>query len=111
MIPLLKIDYFYPVVQDWTPECQAREIEERAFATFELFVITPKMTGVFSIAEVTESAVKFPEKTILCVLDEDDGETFAEFQGKSLKAVEKLVSRNGAKVFPNLKEVAEYLNK
>ena len=25
LIPLLKIDYFNPVVDDWTPECQEQE--------------------------------------------------------------------------------------
>ena len=29
LIPLLKIDYFNPVVEDWTPECQAEEERQK----------------------------------------------------------------------------------
>ena len=31
LIPLLKIDYFNPVVEDWTPECQAEEERQEYF--------------------------------------------------------------------------------
>lgn len=29
LIPLLNIDYFNPVVEDWTPECQAEEERQK----------------------------------------------------------------------------------
>ena len=29
LIPMLDVDYFNPVVKDWTPECQAEEIKQR----------------------------------------------------------------------------------
>ena len=29
IIPKLKIDFFNPVVEDWTPECQEEEIRQR----------------------------------------------------------------------------------
>ena len=65
------------------------------------------MTGIYSIAEVTDDSNKRPEKTILCVLK--DG--FKEGQIKSFKALEELVSKNGATVLQSLDEVAEHLNK
>ena len=34
LIPSLEIEYFDPVVPDWTPECMAREIEERENCDF-----------------------------------------------------------------------------
>lgn len=107
LIPLLKIDYFNPVVNDWTPECQAREIEEREKADFKLFVITAAMTGVFSIAEAVEEAIKNPIQTILVVIEEG----FSAGQLKSLKATSDLIKRNGAYVFDSLHEIAEFLNK
>lgn len=110
LIPLLTIDYFDPVVKDWTPECQAREIQERETCDFCLYVITPKMTGVYSIAEVADDSNKRPQKTVFCFLTEDEDKQFDKVQLKSLVQTGKLVAANGAKVFSNLQEVAAYLN-
>lgn len=111
LIPLLKIDYFNPVVDDWTPECQDEEIKQRELCNYCLYTITPKMTGVYSIAEVVDDSNKRPEKTILCVLDEDDESSFSETQIKSLKQVKEMVKNNGANVFDSLEDIASFLNK
>ena len=111
LIPLLKIDYFNPVVDDWTPECQDEEIRQRELCDYCLYTITPKMTGVYSIAEVVDDSNKRPEKTILCVLDEDDENIFSESQIKSLKQVKEMVKNNGANVFYSLEDIASFLNK
>ena len=52
LIPQLDIDYFDPVVDDWTPECQEEEIRQRETCDFCLYVITPSMKGVYSIKRV-----------------------------------------------------------
>ena len=111
LISLLKIDYFNPVVDDWTPECQDEEIRQRELCDYCLYTITPKMTGVYSIAEVVDDSNKRPEKTILCVLDEDNGISFSETQIKSLKQVKEMVKNNGANVFDSLEDIASFLNK
>lgn len=111
LIPLLKIDYFNPVVDDWTPECQDEEIRQRESCDYCLYTITPKMTGVYSIAEVVDDSNKRSEKTILCVLDEDDESSFSETQIKSLKQVKEMVKNNGANVFDSLEDIASFLNK
>lgn len=110
LIPLLGIDYYNPVVDNWTPECMAEEVKQREECDYCLYVITPKMSGTFSIAEVVDDSNKRPEKTILCVLQEDGGLTFHTHQTKSLDQVSKLVKDNGAKVFSSLEDVAEHLN-
>ncbi len=110
LIPLLKIDYFDPVVENWTPECQQKEIEARGASDFVLYVLTPKMTGFFCVAEATDDSNKRPAKTVLCVLEEDEGEIFSEHQLKSIKAIKKMVESNGAKVCGNLEEVAQFVN-
>ena len=118
LIPLLKIDYFDPVTEDWNEEAQLQEIKERETTDFCLYTLTPMIGGVYSIAEVVDDSNKRPEKTILCVLERDpfeyDGEVleniWSEPVRRSLTAVEKMVERNGAKVFRSLEEVAEYLN-
>lgn len=114
LVPLLNIRYFNPVVKDWTPECQTRELEARAKSDYVLYVITPFMTGVYAIAEAVDDSNKRPDKTLFCVL-ESDGEYYMRkvFDGhslKSLKAVKKMVDNNGAKVFNSLEEIAQYVN-
>lgn len=108
LIPMLMIDYFNPVVEDWTPECQAEEIKQRQECDFVLYVITPEMTGVYSIAEVVDDSNKRPEKTIFVVLG--DVVHFGKHLFKSLGAVARMVDENGGKSFDSLEAVAEYLN-
>lgn len=107
---MLKIDYFNPVVKDWTPECQEREIKERETCDYCLYVITPKMTGVYSIAEVTDDSNKRPEKTLYCCLEMDGDAKFTPAQYKSLIQTAKLVKGNGAIIFLTLNDIANYLN-
>lgn len=109
--PLLKKEWFDPQVEDWTPECQEEEIYQRNNCKYCLYVITPKMTGCYSIAEVVDDSNKRPDKTIFCYLKEDDGAIFEKNMIKSLEATSKLVSSNGAKVYPSLEEVVKFLNK
>lgn len=110
LIPKLKIDYFNPVVEDWTPECQEREEKEKDICQFLLYVITPRMTGVYSIAEVVDDSNKRPKRTVFCMLEKDDDKTFDKGQLKSLEQVKKMVENNGAIVCKSLDEVADFLN-
>ena len=111
LIPLLKnIDAFNPVVKDWTPECQIKEVEARQTSDYVLYVITPKMTGFYSIAELVSDSHVRPDKTLFCYLVDDDGQVFDKHQVKSLLATSKLVVANGVKSFNNLVELADYLN-
>ncbi len=111
LIPLLDINYFNPVVTDWNEEAQQKEIEKRKSCDFVLYVITPKMEGCYSIAEVTDDSNKRPEKTILCVLDKDDDNEFNKHQSKSLDMLKKMIENNGATVCNDLESVAKFLNK
>jgi hypothetical protein len=111
VISKLKIDYFNPVVEDWTPECQEEEIRQREICDFCLYVITPKMTGVYSIAEVIDDSNKRPEKTIFCYLHSDFPNEFSEGQKRSLDNVGKMVERNGGRWFKSIYDVIDFLNK
>ena len=126
LIKMLEIDYFNPVVDDWTEECYQEELRQREICDYCLYVITPRMTGVYSIAEVVDDSNKRPEKTIFCILNYDlsdykmkvvDGkkvrkytEMFNVKQLKSLDKVGVMVEKNGGKYFRTLSEVAEFLN-
>lgn len=109
-IKKLKIGYFNPVVDDWNEEAQNEEIKQRKECDFVLYVITPKMEGVYSIAEVVDDSNKRPDKTIFCWLKEDDNKEFSKHQIKSLDMVGKMVEENGGKWFKTLNDVAVFLN-
>lgn len=106
-----KINWFNPVVKDWTEECKNEELKQRELCDYCLYVITPKMEGVYSIAEVVEDSIKRPKKTIFCYLEKDEKDTFFISQIKSLNAVGEMVERNGGKWFKTLDDVINYLNK
>lgn len=106
LIPLLKINFFNPVVHDWTPECMAEERYQRKVCDYVLYTITKEMHGVYSIAEVIDDSNKRPASTIFCLIQ--DG--FTPAQIKSLNQVGKMVDRNGGQFFLSLKEVADFLN-
>ena len=110
LIPLLEIDYFNPVVEDWTEECMAEEIRQREECDLCLYVITPKMTGVYSIAEVVDDSNKKPSSTVFCVLNNEVDDVFTGGQIRSLVQTGKMVQNNGGMFFTNLQEVADYLN-
>ena len=109
-IKKLQIDYFEPCGDDWMPEMMEEEIKQRHLCDHCLYVITPKMTGVFSIAEVVDDSNKFPAKTIFCFLKQDGNDSFTSHQVKSLEQVARMVQDNGAKYFSTLDAIAAYLN-
>lgn len=110
VIPNLNIDYFNPLVEDWNDEARLREMHEKNTCDYLLFVVTPLMAGVFSIAEAVDLSNKCPQKTIFCILDEDCGEVWSDCQKTSLIEVERLIRANGAHVFSSLDEIVEFLN-
>ena len=115
LIKMLEIDYFNPVVDDWTEECYQEELRQREICDYCLYAITPRMTGVYSIAEVVDDSNKRPEKTIFCLLTADVDDTgkvimFNPGQLRSLDRIGRMVEKNGGKYFRELRDVAEFLN-
>ncbi|WP_026884245.1 nucleoside 2-deoxyribosyltransferase domain-containing protein [Clostridium akagii] len=115
IIAFLKIEYFNPVVEVWTPECQKEEMEQRENCDYCLYVITPRMKGVYSIAEVADDSNKRPFKTIFGYLTHDFGDEqntiwFDEDQIKSLDQVGTMVENNGGNFLKDLNSIVEFLN-
>ena len=106
----LKIDYFDPVVDDWTPECIKEEEKQKISAAFVLYTITPRMKGVYTICEMTESSILYPDTTLINILSVDDDFEFTLGEWKSIEAVVSKCVKNGAKYFKEMKEVVEYVN-
>ena len=110
-----KISYFDPIVDDWNEEAQELELQKRESCDFVLYVITPLMEGVYSIAEVVDDSNKRPEKTLFCILRKDGTDEYAKrewtkSQIKSLEMVEKMIEENGATVFDSLNQIAVVLS-
>ncbi len=103
LIPELGIEYYNPVVSEWTEAAKHREILERSTADYCLYVITSKMKGIYSIAEIIDDSNKRPENTVFC-FSEIDG-PFEPFIQKSLQAVGEMAENNGATWCKNLTEV------
>ena len=114
LIPLLKIDYFNPVVEDWTPECIERENEYKENCDICLFVITPFMQGCYSIAEAVDVSNKHPEKVVFVHLNKtitkNEIRKFTKEMQHSLEVTGELIERNGGKYFTSLDEVIDYIS-
>jgi len=110
VIGKITMDYFNPVVDEWSEQDVLNEEREKEVCDWLLFVITPLMAGVYSIAEAVDASNKCPEKTIFCVLDDDGSSTWSECQVKSLNQVKKMIRGNGAVVLDDLDEVVRFLN-
>lgn len=110
VISNIQIEYFNPVVEVWNDEAYDRELYERRHCDFVLYVITPRMTGFYSLAEVTDDAIKRPDRTIFSFLKEDGEFEFNGEQLTSLEHIGKRVERNGGLWLKSLEEVIHYLN-
>lgn len=110
LIPQLKIDFFNPVVPDWTDEAYKLELLKRETCDYCLYVLTPETPGTYSIAEVVDDSNKRPEKTVLCVLDNQNGRSFAPHEVKAFDKIATMVKNNGGRAWHSLELVAEYLN-
>ncbi len=107
LIEKLNIEYFNPVVDDWTEDSIEKENEEKKNASYLLYCITPEQSGMYSIAELVESSIKYPKRTIVVFLEKDK---YSESQLKSISAIEKMIEENGAMVLDTIDEVAAYVN-
>lgn len=110
LIPELEIDYFNPVVEHWNEEAQKREIKERETCDFVLYTLTPKMKGFYSVAEVVDDSNKRPDKTILCILSNDEEDKFADELLDSIHMLIQMVKRNGSRVVYSLTTAKHILN-
>lgn len=92
----LGISYFNPVVSDWTPECiEIEDIEKETKCDCELYILTPSMKGVYSVAEMVsaayESSVGHYGSVLIGILG--DEETWGKDVWKSLRATIELVNQ------------------
>jgi len=106
-----KYTYFNPIVEEWDEEARKEEERQKDICDYNVFVITPKMEGLFSIAETVEISNKRPETLIFCYIEKDDDKTFSEKQLDSLDKVKEIIENNGGRYLVTLDEVINFLNK
>ena len=108
LIPLLEekgIEYYNPVVEDWTPECQQEEYRQKEICDVHLYLITKKMKGVFSIAEAVASCQDAGKLTLFAFAN-FDGE-FDEGERRSLDAVGNLIVKIGGAYHTGINTIEE----
>ena len=106
LIPLLEekgIEYYNPVVENWTPKCQEEEYHQKEICDIHLFLITKKMKGVFSIAEAVASCQCKSKETLFGFVG-FDGE-FDTAEKKSLDAVGHLIAKLGGGYLVGLTDI------
>ena len=109
------IELFNPIVSKWTKECVIRENKYKENCDISLFVITPYLQGIYSIAEAVEESNKRPERTVFVILEkvinnnEKEIRTFTEHMLHSLQVTGELIERNGGQFFTSLEELIDYI--
>lgn len=104
------VDYFNPVVEEWTEEARQSELVARQNCDILLYVITPEMEGFYSIAEAIDDSNKRPDKTLVCILPEYGDKAFTLHQLKSVNAILEMVFRNHAYASNSLADAAIAIN-
>lgn len=110
LIPMLQCDYFNPLVPEWDNDAQMNELREREECDVLLYVLTPEMTGVYSIAEIVEDSIMNATKTIVCLLDFPPTTARVDRKTSSIFAVMKMVQKYNVPVLTSLTDVADTIN-
>ena len=113
LMPMLSenVDAFNPVVENWTPECQAVEDYHKAHDNVNLFVITPETNAPYSLFEIGVEATKNPNRTVVCFLDNENGTVFEGQQAKAVKKIKADLKAMKVSVYDNLDELSADLNR
>ena len=96
-----KIRCFNPIVDNWTKECIDLENFVKYHSKYHIYVITPNMVGVYSIAEMVDSVHDKTKKVYFYIQDTDidsDGNTITwkSQEKNSLNAVANMLILHGA---------------
>jgi 8-oxo-dGTP pyrophosphatase MutT (NUDIX family) len=111
LIELLKCEYFNPVVKDWNEAAQVLEKQAKEDCGISLYVITPFMEGVFSVAEMVEDSItRRNGRTVVCLLDGWQGKTFENHIKRSLEATLDMLGKYGCHVVKDLPQCAGLVN-
>lgn len=110
-------EWFNPVVKDWTPECQAIEEDEKNNkCNVHLYVITPEMQGVYSIAEIINSCWQAQvygtkvDTVVFCVMGYWDEKQIKSFHATLQLCQNIAPERFAGAIINNVVEILDILN-
>lgn len=107
------VELFNPIVENWDEEAREKENKYKENCDISLYVITPFMSGCYSIAEAVEDSNKRPEKTVFVyinrMVDDDSIYEFTKKMEDSLRAVSEIIELNGGKTFNSMEGLVSYL--
>ncbi len=96
LIPLLDVEYFNPVVTEWSEEHRLNEEKEKSTkCNIHLYMIDSTMTGKYSFVELGFSLNQIGVKVIVQV----NGEGFTDKEMDNMEAVINFVTENGGTAF------------
>lgn len=101
LIPELEkkeFEYFNPVVSDWTPDCiETENLMKNEYCDSHLYILTPAMKGVYSVAEIINSAWEVKEHNFgSCIVGViGTKEEWGEEQWRSLEATLGMIKNIG----------------
>lgn len=104
-----KITVFNPVVEIWDEKAKENEIWHRENDDLCLYVLTPEMIGDTSVGEIIVDSNSRPNKTIVCILEENK-KPFNNFQKSKVLIARIMILEHKIPLFFNLDEVANYIN-
>ncbi len=111
VIKNLTLPCFNPVVKgEWTQKNYRREIKERNTCLYCVYVITPKLSGFYSIAELIDDCHDKSKTTFFCYLKKEGNDTFTKHQVKSLTAIGRMVKKRGGIWAKSLKELTDLIH-
>lgn len=110
LIAQLEMDYFNPVVKEWNDAAWEKELYEREHCDINLYVLSPKQIGYYSLAEVVDDSWKRPQKTVFCYLPTDKEYSYTDKETESLNKTGVRVENNGGIWCKSLAEVSYLLN-
>lgn len=101
------IQYFNPVIKDrqWTEEDRLNEEHEKSICNIHLYVITPQMQGLYSIAELVQSSNTDNVHTVVVFLKSTIDKRFNDKVFNSFKNIKSLIENNkDTSVFFSIKD-------
>lgn len=108
----LKDAPFNPYIKDveWTPQAAQNEVAMRNAAAKIVFGITPKQTGPLTIFELGVSIISSPDRTVVMIVDEDEGDTWTEHTKKAIDVIRASCEAQKVPIFDNPEQCIAFLN-
>lgn len=106
---------FNPVVDNWTQECVDLENFVKLHSRYHIYVLTPRMIGAYSIAEMIDSVHDRSKKVYIYIMESDTDDDGNELRWdprarNSLTVISNMVVSHGGIATSSIKEMVEKID-